>query len=396
MLKGKICIIFKTSIIKQNKMKKVVFVIESLHLGGAEKSLVTLLQNLDTTIFEIDLIIFKEKGIFREFVPKYVDCIELSFPKLTLFERIQFFLKRKLISKKHKAQLLWPIIENKFKQLPQKYDIAIAYNQGFATYFVNKHILANIKYTWLNTDYKNAGYAILFDYPIYKNFKGMVAVSPEAKKSLEKALQTINKKLPITIIKDITDKAILEEQASCEQKIKFNSSAVNIVTVGRLAAYKGFALAIEACVKLVAKGYPIKWYVVGEGSERENLENLIKQNNLDNHFFLIGADSNPYPYIKNATIYVQTSLFEGLGLTVIEASLLNKPIVSTNFPSVFGIIKDGKTGLIAKMNAESIALQIERLILEENLRNKLVYNLSLKEHTAKEDSLKKVYNLFEK
>lgn len=376
-------------------MKKIVFVIESLHLGGAEKSLVTLLQNLDPKVFDIDLIIFNKKGLFRNFVPDYVNCIELGFPKLSMVERLHFFIKRKLVSKEHNAQLLWPIIENKLKQVSKKYDIAIAYNQGFATYFVNTFLLAYKKYAWINTDYKKAGYSILFDYPIYSNFDKIVTVSPEAKNGLIEELDRINKKLPIQIIKDITDKKIVEHQANDNQKVKFDHNVMNIVSVGRLALQKGFFMAIESCKSLISKGHNIKWYVIGEGNERENLEKLIKEYRLENNFFLLGADPNPYPYMKNSSIYVQTSLFEGLGLTVIEASLLNKPIVSTNFPTIHGIIKEEETGLIAEMNAESISKQVERLILDKELKNKLIYNLSLKEDTDKENSLTKVYNLFE-
>lgn len=375
--------------------KRIVFVIESLDLGGAEKSLVTLLNNLDETKFKIDLITFKEEGIFREFLPKHVNCIALTFPKFSLVDRINFFVHRKLKSKYHNAQLFWSVAKNKFKRFEKEYDIAVAYNQGFATYFVNVFVSATKKYAWLNTDYKKAGYNILVDYPIYKNFNTVVAVSPEAKEGLRQELLKINKQLPITIIKDITDKKIVQEQAKHEQKVKFTESTINIVSVGRLVTYKGFKFAIEACAKLVSKGYSVNWYVVGEGNERKKLEQLIRDHQLENYFFLIGSDSNPYPYMKNATIYVQTSLFEGLGLTVIEASYLNKPIVSTNFPTAYGILEDGVTGLISEMNSQSIAAKIELLINDDDLKNNLVKNLSLKVDMAQEDSLAKIYNLFE-
>lgn len=371
-------------------MKNIVFVIESLHVGGAEKSLVTLLNNLDYKAYNIDLILFKETGIFKDYVPKEVHCIQLEFPKLSFLNRVKYALDRKLKKNQHNAQLFWTVIQHKFENIDKEYDIAIAYNQGFATYFVNKYINASLKYAWLNTDYKKAGYNIIVDYPIYKNFNSIVAVSPEAKQSLELELLNIGKKLPITIIKDITDKKIVQEQANCIQKIEFNSNTVNILTVGRLVAYKGLELAINVCKILITKGYPVKWYVVGEGNEREKLEQLIKEKTLENHFFLIGDDPNPYPYMKNATIYVQTSLFEGLGLTVIEASYLNKPIVSTNFPSIYGIIKDEETGLIAEMNSDSIVTKIELLINNKQLKNKLIANLSKLKNKDKELTLQKI------
>jgi glycosyltransferase involved in cell wall biosynthesis len=91
---------------------------------------------------------------------------------------------------------------------------------------------------------------------------------------------------------------------------------------------------------------------------------------------------------------VQTSLFEGLGLTVIEASYLNKPIVCTNFPTVYSILEHEKTGLIAEMNAIDIANNIERLILDKKLKKVLIKNLTNKENNDKEISLKKVNELF--
>ncbi len=126
---------------------------------------------------------------------------------------------------------------------------------------------------------------------------------------------------------------------------------------------------------------------MGEGSERHYLEKLIKKYKIENSFFLIGAVNNPYPYINDCDIFAQTSLFEGLGTTVIEASFLNKPIVCTNFPSVYGILKDNETGLIAEMNVDSIVTKIELLINNESLKNKLITNLSRLENKDKEETL---------
>lgn len=132
---------------------------------------------------------------------------------------------------------------------------------------------------------------------------------------------------------------------------------------------------------------------MGEGSERNFLQSKIDRLNLSTEMHLVGADTNPYPYMKACDIYVQTSFFEGLGLTVIEASILQKPIVCTNFPTAFGILKDNETGLIAEMTAESIAENIEGLINDDNLRNQLVKNLSLQENYDKEKSLQQINDL---
>lgn len=375
--------------------RKIAFVIESLELGGAEKSLVTLLQNLDYSRYEVDLISLKPEGFFKDFVPEEVARVIIQMGEIGFIDRIRFAIEKKLYKNYHSAQLHWKNFKKYFTAVERKYDIVIAYNQGFATYFVSEFIEAPKKYAWVNTDYQKAGYNIEFDYPIYKSFDKIITVSPEGKISLESALQKMGKSLNIEVIKDITDEKVLHKQALLPMKVDFLENKVNIVTVARLVEYKGLSLAIDACRILKSKKFPVNWYIIGEGVERKNLATQIQEKELTEDFFLLGADANPYPYMKNAEIYVQTSLFEGLGLTVIEAALLHKPIVSTNFPTVYGIIEDEKTGLIAEMNAEDIAEKIESLILNPDLRNRLIENLKNQKNSDKETTLRKVQELLE-
>ncbi|TDD75932.1 glycosyltransferase [Flavobacterium caseinilyticum] len=369
-------------------MKHLVFVIESLDLGGAEKSLVTLLQNIDYKAYTVDLILFKKGGIFEQLVPREVIIIYNNSLQLNIVERIQYKLRKEFNSNGlHHAQLLWQIIQSNFKRENKEYDIAFAYSQGFTTYFVDQCIKASKKFAWLNTDYQKTGYEIEFDYPIYKNYDAVVAVSPEAKLTLENELNRIQQILSIKIIKDISDKIVIKQKSNEPLPIVFKTDTVNIVTVGRLSKDKGLHLAVESCEKLIDKGHSVHWYIVGEGTERDTLEELIKKKKLTKHVTLVGMTDNPYPYMKACSIYVQTSLFEGLGLTVIEAASLNKPIVCTNFPTVYGTLKDGETGLIAEMNSQSLTDKIELLINDSDLTNRLVTNLSQLENADKERTL---------
>lgn len=375
-------------------MKTLVFVIESLNLGGAEKSLISLLQNLDDSKYNVDLIYFKNDGFFKNEVPDEVNQIVLPFPKLSKWDRLKYAFKRKTNKNYHHAQLLWPLVGSYLKVYDKKYDIAVAYNQGFATYFTNNCIQAKYKYAWINTDYRKAGYRIEFDLKFYRHFDKIICVSAHSENSFLTACAEVGFKPPSMIIKDIIDTGFVRQRANAELKHEFDTQQLNIVSVGRLSSVKGFELSVAACEILVGRGHPIKWFVVGEGSLRSELEKLIRDKNLQTHFFLLGADPNPYPYIKHCDIFVQTSLFEGLGLTVIEAALLCKPIVSTNFPTVYGIIEDEKTGLIAEMNAVDIAGKIERIIRDVELKKRLIENLSRRENNHKTESLEKINSLF--
>ena len=375
-------------------MSKIVFVIESLQLGGAEKSLINLLQNFNYKAHDVDLILFQSQSFLLNQVPKEVRIIQKQLPRLSIFSRVQFYVARKLNKNKfHTAQLFWTFIKNKLLENNVEYDVAIAYNQGFSTYYVSSFISARKKVAWLNTDYKKAGYNIDFDYPFYKQFNNIIAVSPSAKKSLELELKRIFQKVDIQIIKDIVDKEHILILAKDIQEVPFVNGKINIVTVARLVKLKGLDLAIASCKRLVDKKYDINWYILGDGLERKKLETLIKKNGLRNFFFLLGSVENPYPYIANCDIYVQTSLFEGMGLSLIEASYLNKPIVSTNFESIAYTLENDQTGLIANMNDMSIFSNIERLILDQNLRQEFTRNLQLTQNNDKQESLQKISKL---
>lgn len=373
--------------------KRLLFFIESLEVGGAEKSLITLLNSAKFENFSIDLMMLK-KGTFFTDIPSHVNVIILENLKPSLFKRSKFYILNRInTGKLHSSQNFWKVFQNDFEKVNERYDVAIAYSQGFSTYFIAEKIDAPNKYAWINTDYKKAGYNIKFDFPFYEKFNQIITVSKDAAEGLLTELKKVGKNLSTAVIKDITNSKLVKEKSLIPLNIEFNFKAVNIVSVCRLVKDKGLFLAVEACALLIKKNHKINWFVIGEGSERKNLQQLILKNNLQNSFFLLGADSNPFPYMKACKIYVQTSLFEGLGLTVIEAACLNKPIVCTNFPTVYGILKDGETGLIAEMNAESIAFQIERLIQNPDLRKRLVTNLEKQENTDKEISLKQIETL---
>lgn len=377
--------------------KRVVFVIESLHLGGAEKSLVTLLSNLDYSRYSIDLILFINGGIFEQFLPLEVNVIRDLYPKISFYSRVKYKMYKMIYKNTfHNASLFWKATNACFAANAKHYDIAISYSQGLATYYTATYINALKKVAWLNTDYQKAGFSIAFDYPYYKKYNQVVTVSNEAFKSFNEVLKSNNYQLEQQVIKDIIDENFLKLQANKNNLSLFNEDEINIVTVCRLAKEKGLFLAIESCKNLIHKGYKVHWYIVGEGSERNYVEHLIKNYKLECNFTLVGMTENPYPYMKSCDIYVQTSLFEGLGLTVIEASYLNKPIVCTNFPTVYGILEHEKTGLIAEMNAIDIANKIERLILDKNLTKLLINNLANKENNDKEISLQKVNEIFNK
>ena len=132
---------------------------------------------------------------------------------------------------------------------------------------------------------------------------------------------------------------------------------------------------------------------MGEGSERKKVEALVETYGLQKHIILAGLQDNPYPFYKQCDIYVQTSSFEGFGLTLSEAKILHKSIVTTNFPSAYDQIIDGENGLIAEMTPESVADKILRIVENPTLKNRLIENTRKEENRTAETESERVNRL---
>lgn len=368
---------------------KLLFVIESLHLGGAEKSLVTLLNKLKDKDFQIDLLIFKSGGELESDIPHYVHIIRKNI-KIGFLDRIILKLSKLIHTKVHHAQLFRKYFLKNTENFKHSYDVAIAYNQGLATYYVSERIKANKKLAWINVEYTKAGYSIEKDIQFYRKFDQIVTVSKPACENFSEALALIGEKnIQPIVIKDITNNEEIRRKALSFDP-KFENNILHICSVGRLVYQKNYTLAIKAASILNLKGYQFKWHIIGDGAERKQLDKLIDKFNLSEVCILYGSKKNPYPYIHHADIFVQTSKSEGLGLTVIEAKILQKPVVATAFAKDNGIIIHEKTGLISPSTPMSIAEHIERLINDIDLRQQI----SKQPYSVDDDEIKTL-NLIE-
>ena len=169
---------------------------------------------------------------------------------------------------------------------------------------------------------------------------------------------------------------------------------LKLLTIGRLDHQKGYDIALEACRILKERGIKFTWYVLGKGSLYDEIMQTIKAYHLEEEFVLLGITANPYPIIEQCDIYVQTSKFEGYGLAIAEARMLNKPVVTTCFDAVYNQMIQEKNGLVTDMNGASIADGIERLIQHPNLKSEIIEYLK-KEKKGNVQEIKRFYDLIE-
>lgn len=390
------------------------FVIDSLECAGAEKSLVTLLSLLNYSKYSVDLMLFGHGGELERLVPNEVNILEslkyTEFSNMNLSEAIYYSIanvninlliarmkysmsiRKKKYSNAQKARVFWKSISNVIENNPKTYDIAISYAQGVPTFYVAEKIKAKKKYAWVNVSYRLEENDKVFQRKYYNLYDKIVAVSDSTKEVFAETFPEYSER--IEVIYDINNPKLISGMAGIGKSYEDDYDGLRILTIGRLAQQKGYDMALEACKMLKEKGHKFRWYVLGKGPLEKVIKEKIKEYNLIENFILLGVKANPYPYIKNADIYVQTSRFEGFGLAIAEARMLNIPIVTTKFDAVFNQMIDGENGLVVDMNGKAVYEGIVRLIKNQAIYNHILAYLS-SEKKGNIEELDKFYQLIE-
>ncbi len=389
--------------------KNILFVINNLNCGGAEKALISLLETMDYSMYNVDLFLFKHEGLFFNKIPKQVNLLaepyEYQYFDMSIKTAIKDSIKKGrtdiAISRvcagyifnveKNRArceQRVWKYISRSLKAINKRYDVAIGYLEKNPVYFCIDKVKANKKIGFIHNDYDKLGMDPEVDLQYFEKLDTIVTVSEKCANVLKQRFPMYKQK--VHVMHNIVSPNVIHKMSL--ESSSFNERGIKLVSVGRLNYQKGFEMAIEACKYLIDSGIDVKWYVIGEGEERFNLEQKIKKNHLDKIFILLGMKENPYPYIKEADIYVQPSRFEGKSIAIDEAKILHKPIVVTKFSTVTDQIQNEDNGLIVDMDAQSIFEGIKRLIDDKELRENMVESLK-NESLGTEEEIQKLYEL---
>jgi len=240
----------------------------------------------------------------------------------------------------------------------------------YQRFFVIDNIKARKKLAWVNANMQFTSYNLAFQKKYYNKFDVIVPISEGTKAHLIKILPDLKERFHV--IPNIIDFHSIS-QLSKAYEAPMDPQSYRILTVGRLDnGMKGMDITIEACRLLKEKRLDFHWYILGKGPYKQTMELFIAENGLENHLSLMGTTDNPYPYFKAADLYVQTSRHEGYGRTIAEARLLNLPIVTTRFDTVFLQMIDEKNGLVTDMDASAVASAIEKLMTDKKLYGDIV------------------------
>ena len=356
-------------------MKKVLFVIMHLEMGGAEKSLINLLNELSPDDVSVDLLLIKQRGMLIKQIPDWVNIIDTPYELSCIFGGGAYDFKGVALL----VRRIWGTIWTKLSvqrncqcffrwrqfyswvipSLKGKYDIAAAYLPEETMYYVAEKVSADTKISWIHTDVIACGAYAEEYHHYFRFFDKVVTISDECVNSICSLCPEAADK--VQCLPNIVSSNLIRTRAEEHTEEQIPSGVFSIVSVGRLEHVKGFDMAIKAAAILKEKQVSFCWNIIGDGSERENLEKLIEQNGLKNHVHLLGLKENPYPYIKKGDLVVQTSRFEGKSIALDEAKILGVPILATNYATVKDQVSPYE-GWIVGMNPEEIAEGIIHVI----------------------------------
>ena len=363
-------------------MKKVIFCVYGLGIGGIEKCLVNLVNKLDLADFDVSIATMNPEYDLLHEIKQGIKIIKFEDYFINTTDTYKQIKSIPISGKKIEKLVRYVLyrLAVKFKLSPWKfhyslqdeYDLAIAYSHtGNVPNYVSDCVRAKKKILWYHTLWKNPEL-----YNVYKKFDSIVAVSETCRNNFCDCFPELESK--VTVIHNIYDDE--KVKTGSESLVNdFDTNCISIVTVGRLSDEKGFKLAIDTCEILKTKlNLDFKWYWVGDGPAYKKAECLIYNAGLTKEFILLGKKDNPYPYMRLCNIYVQPSLSEAYCTTVMEAKMLNKAIVTTNVKSFYEQINHEQDGMISEGIATELAFNIETLLKDNELKNKIEKNSNFK------------------
>jgi glycosyltransferase involved in cell wall biosynthesis len=373
--------------------KKALFVINTLGHAGAEVAMLELLRQMAGTGIKLTVYVLMEQGELVSGLPEGVRlynrnyCAEsvlsrqgqkhlrkkvlrASASNASLLRNLSYLLSNGLaMAKKGRLQadkLLWRVVSDGADIPKEEYDLAVSFLEGGAAYFVADHVRAKKKAAFIHIDYKRAGYTRKLDRDCYLKFDRIFAVSEEVKAHFLDVYPECSDRTQV--FHNLLNEERIVELSRTGEGFTDGFAGLRILTVGRLVPQKGYDLAIQVMALLKEAGLLVRWYVLGEGPLRKQLEKQIARLGLEEDFILLGAKKNPYPYFVQSDLYANLSRFEGKSIAIQEAQILGVPVIATDSSGNREQITDRTDGVLCQTNPEKIRDEIIHLLKNQPLR----------------------------
>ena len=328
------------------KKTKVLFVVENLKAGGAERVLVNLVNHLSPEKFDVTVLTIFEKGVhFSSLAPHvHAVCRNAKF-----FRGMSYFMR--LIP----SRLLY-----KHYVKDEDFDVVVAYMTGIPTKVVAgakkskrigwlhgdmRCVFVSKKLYWSNRHYRKT----------YEKFDAVFGCADTVTDSFRDKIGANCKQ--IRTVYNVNDTPRILSQATAPVELPFESD-MNIPvfsTMGSLLPVKGFERLIRICGRLKDKGFRFRLLLIGDGPLREQLSALVSELALEDTVFLVGFQKNPYPYISASDVFVCSSFSEGLSTAVSESIVLGRAVVSTEVSGAYEILgKNNEYGIVVENHDDAL------------------------------------------
>lgn len=343
---------------------KILFLIESLSGGGAEKVLSTLLQHLDYSKLEVTVCCITDIGKYVEEVKPYVYYTSIlpNPSDLKGWKKFIYKLQYKFIY--NWLSLKW--VYQWF--IPHHADIEIAFVEGFATkllaHSTNKKAK---KIAWIHIDLEQFHWTqsiyqdIKEEETIYQKYNQLITVSETAKIGFQRKFKNVSTPIK-TLYNPIHSQEIIDKSKLIIPLPPKKKESVRLVSIGRFTKQKAYFRLLNIINQLNTLKYPIELWLLGNGEQRNLLEKYIKENHLENVVTLWGFQDNPYAYLAQCDLFVCSSISEGYSTAVTEALILGIPVITTDCSGMDELLKCGECGIITKNSEEALYKGLKQLL----------------------------------
>ena len=384
---------------------RIFIAIHYMHLGGAEISLIGLLQALDQEKVDVDLFVYSHEGYLMTCIPEYVNLLPeiksysmLERPMVEVLSKGHLgvlaarlwskhlasnYIKKRKITKENSVGMGY--LGKYFNKIVPDINPSVTYDLAISFLIphniVLDHVKAKKKICWIHTDYSNVKINQEVEFPVWSRYDYIASISSRVTNSFIKIFPSLKNK--IIEIENILSPDFVRKRAE-EYIITNFEGDINLLSIGRFCEAKNYDNIPDICKRMLtilkskaneneninkklSSTLPLslKWYIIGFGPDEELIHQKIAEAGMQEHVIILGKKENPYPYIKACDIYVQPSRYEGKSVTVREAQMLCKPVVVTNYPTASSQIEDGVDGVIVPLDNDGCAKGLADFILDK-------------------------------
>lgn len=397
------------------KMKKILILSNAMEIGGAERALLGLLNAFDYSCYSVDLFLCRHTGELYKEIPKEVNILPMSqarylaVPMINLIKEKQWKilygrLKAKFLAKRFVRQN--SLSEDNQVELTYSHKYTFKYfdyinpdvEYDLAISFLTPHYIcvnkchSKVKVAWIHTDYSTIDIDLDTELEMWNKYDNIVSISDKCSEAFLLKMPILKEK--IIRIDNIIQKEMILTQArkSIPVEIDRNGDELVFCSVGRFSYAKNFDNIPNICKRVLQKGIEIKWYLIGYGGDKNQIQSKIQEEKVERNVVILGKKENPYPYINACDFYIQPSRYEGKAVTVREAQVLGKPVIITNFPTATSQLIDGYDGKIVSLDNEKCADEIVSFIKDKKLVSAITKNIESTDYTNY-DEINKIYAL---